>query len=204
MRTPARPGAPVAVLLLVLALLVGACSGDKDAPAAPEAGASSSGSSPTAGPDRGPKPLRTRVTLGVLTGKLGAKAKRHLKRSVTAVVDDWIDAAYVDGDYPRGNFKKSFPHFTSGARDQARHDRDLMTNQDIGKRIDGVSATRRRLRVDAVVARHRPVGATARFVLHLRTTGDLERRVAVGGRLFLTRQHGWRVFGYDVHKGALK
>ncbi|MBB6629186.1 hypothetical protein H5V45_17800 [Nocardioides sp. KIGAM211] len=200
MRTPARTGAPVAAVLLVLALLAGACSGDDggDGPGA-EASATATGS---AAADE-PAPITTTASLGVLTGKLGRKDRARFTKAVTRVVDDWIDAAYLDGDYPRGDFRASFPHFTTGARAEALRERDLMTNQDVGRRIDGVTATRRVLHIDALVVRHRPVGATARFVLRLRTTGDLERRIEVAGRLFLTQHHGWRIFGYDVHKGAL-
>lgn len=200
MTTPARSGAPVAAVLLVLAFLAGACSGGDDGP--DSSGAAPSATSTSAAPDE-PAPITTTASLGVLTGKMGKKDRARFRKAVTKVVDDWIDTAYLDGDYPRGGFGSSFPHFTTGARAEARRDRDLMTNRDIGQRIDGVTATRRVLRIDAVVVRHQPVGATARFVLRLRTTGDLERRIEVAGRLFLTRHHGWRIFGYDVHKGAL-
>ena len=44
---------------------------------------------------------------------------------------------------------------------------------------------------------------TARFVLRFDTTGRKAGTTTVRGRLFLTRKRGvWRVFGYDVAKGA--
>ena len=47
----------------------------------------------------------------------------------------------------------------------------------------------------------RPSGATARFVLRFATSGDVQRKVEVRGRLFLTPgTDGWRIFGYDVTK----
>ena len=44
---------------------------------------------------------------------------------------------------------------------------------------------------------------TAQFVLKLDTTGHKTGTTTVRGRLFLTRKRGaWRIFGYDVAKGA--
>jgi hypothetical protein len=142
--------------------------------------------------------------VGKVTGKLPRPARKKLERSVTAVVDGWLDAAYVGGDYPRSDFHDAFPGFTPGARDDARHDRALMSNQSIGKRVDTVTATRRRLRIDALVVRRRPAGVTARFILGFHTSGDLSRAFEVRGRLFLTRNGGWRVFGYEVNKGVTR
>jgi hypothetical protein len=76
-----------------------------------------------------------------------------------------------------------------------------MSNQDIARRIDAVTASRRMVRVDVLAVRGRAVGMTARFVLDLTTTGELRRKVEVRGRLLLTRtDNGWKVFGYDVNK----
>jgi hypothetical protein len=44
---------------------------------------------------------------------------------------------------------------------------------------------------------------TAQFLLTFDTTGSRAGTTTVRGRLFLTRKRGaWRVFGYDVAKGA--
>ena len=44
---------------------------------------------------------------------------------------------------------------------------------------------------------------TAQFVLKFGTTGQKTGTTTVRGRLFLTRKRGaWRIFGYDVAKGA--
>ena len=56
---------------------------------------------------------------------------------VAAVVDGWMDAAYVAGEYPRDDFADAFPGFTQGAAALATEDADLMTNADRGARIDG-------------------------------------------------------------------
>ena len=185
----------VTAILLVLALSSSACTSDADDPASPGE------SSTTAA---GPAPLATRITLGKTTGKLSTVEKRRLKRAVGKTVDGWLDAAYIAGDYPRSNFRTAFPGFTRGARAEARSDKALMSNHDIGKRIETVEATRRRLRVDALVVDGRAVSATARVVLTFTTTGDVSKDIEVRGRLFLSRADGWRIFGYDMTKGVAR
>jgi hypothetical protein len=195
MTTSARRGATAVTTLLVLAASVGACrDGASDAGAAGSS-ASSRSSAPPA--------VQTVVTVGRVTGTLPREARRRLAHQIGGVVDGWMDAAYVGGDYPRRDFADSWPGFTAGARDRARRDRDLMSNADIGERIEGVEAKRRRVTVDVLAVKRHPVGVTARVLLGFRTTGDVERKVRVQGRLYLTRgRDGWRVFGYDITKGS--
>lgn len=186
---PHRGG--VAALSLGLALGAAACSGDPD----PEKSADPRASSPP--------PLETTVRPGAVEGALGAPQQSRVVRQVGEVVDGWLDAAYVAGDYPREDFTDAFPGFTSGAAEEAAKDERLMSNADIGPRIDGVVATVRRVRVDLLGVKGEPEGATARVRLVFTTTGELERKVAVTGRLRLTRAgNGWRVFAYDVAKGS--
>ena len=121
---------------------------------------------------------------------------------VAHAVDAWFDAAYVGGDYPRDDFADAWPGFTTGAQAEAQGDKALMSNQDIGADIAGVEATARKVTVDVLAVKGKPSGATARFVLKFRTDGDVQRKVEVRGRLFLTPEaDGWHIFGYDVTKG---
>ncbi|GAB6986195.1 hypothetical protein JCM10369A_27190 [Nocardioides pyridinolyticus] len=144
------------------------------------------------------------MSFGEVTGRMDRRTRQQLATKVQAVVDGWTEAAYLGGDYPRRAFADAWPGFTRGAQEQARHDRALMSNQDIGDRIDGVQARRNVLVLDVLAVQGRPVGVTARVRLGFRTTGDLERTVRVTGRLFLTRTDGqWKVFGYDMTKGAV-
>ena len=205
MTVPPRPGplaAPALVsVLLAVALATGGCSGDQKDAAAPAAASSPASPDGSAAPAR----VSTKVTLGRVTGHLRSRERDHLKSAVAHVVDGWFDAAFVGGRYPRGDFHDAFPGFTSGARSEARHDRRLMSNADIGRRIDASQATRRRLRIDVLAVHGRPVGVTARVGLDLATTGRLHKHLEVKGRLFLTRAgDGWRVFGYDVTKGGTR
>jgi hypothetical protein len=147
--------------------------------------------------------VHTKVSVGHVPGKLSTEARKRAARNVGKVVDRWFDAAYVGGRYPREDFRDAFPGFTPGASASAHADRALMSNQPLGPRIDGVTATQRLVWVDVLPAGGRAAAATARFRLGFTTTGKAEQSVVVRGRLFLTPgPHGWKVFGYDVAKGT--
>lgn len=198
MSTSTRPVATAVSLLVLLALAAGGCSDSTDGPGA-SAPSSTSSSAPV------PDEVRTKTTLGTVTGRLAKRDRLRVAAVAGDVVDGWFDAAYVGGDYPRREFDDAFPGFTPGARAQALGDRALMSNQDVARRIDGVTARRRNVRVDVLAVRGRAVGMTARFVLDLATTGELRRKVEVRGRLLLTRtDNGWKVFGYDVNKDVAR
>lgn len=188
------------MLVLALALLFGAtgCTGDDD-PSDP--GSSSEASE---GTSHSVEEVATTATIARVTGKLGKGGREALKEKVASVVDRWLDAAYVSGDYPRSGFAGAFPGFTKGAAADARKDVGLMSNAAIGKKIDGVDARNRRLRIDVLAVHKKAVGVTARFVLDFDTSGQLARSERVNGRLFMTWHHGkgWRVFGYDVSRGV--
>lgn len=197
MSTPRRRAAGAVSLLLTLAIAATACTGDGGTSAGPDGD--------TSGSSAVPAPLKTTATMGRVTGRLARNARGPLKRHVRAVVDGWIDAAYVAGDYPRSDFKDAFPGFNKGAQAEARSDIDLMTNARLGARIDSVKATRRVVRVDVLAVRRKAVGVTARFALNFETRGEVERTQHVKGRLYLTRsKSGWQVFGYDVTKGTAR
>jgi hypothetical protein len=79
-----------------------------------------------------------------------------------------------------------------------------MSNEDIGDRIDGITPHKSVIRLDVLAVKQHPVGVTAHVFVSFGTTGDLEQKVRVKGRLFLTpTDNGWKVFGYDVTKGAV-
>jgi hypothetical protein len=183
-----------AALLLVLSL--SACSEDSSEPSADPTGGPSSTEATEA------PALETTVTLGKVVGRLPKEKRSNVRRQVGRAVDAWFEAAYVGGDYPRNDFADSWPGFTTGAKADARADKVLMSNQGIGQRVEAVDVETRKLFVDVLAPRGRASGATARFVLRFSTEGDVERKIEVRGRLFLTpTEDGWRVFGYDVSKG---
>lgn len=187
---PRRAAAAALVSLAVSGALV-ACSGEEESPSGPAAPTSSA-----------PPPLTTTSKLGVVDGRIRPREQERAVTKVTTVVDGWFDAAYVAGDYPRDDFADAFPGFTPGAADLARQDARLMTNADLGTRIDSVEAVGRRVVVDLLGVRGAAAAATARVRLAFVTDGDVRRRVTVTGRLRLVRQKdGWRVFAYDVAMG---
>jgi len=192
---PAHFRAAAAAITTAVLLAMTACSGSGDNDSDEPDADSSSAASPS-----GPPPVATHTTMGVITGKLGGKDKTRIKKKIAAVVDDWLDAAYVGGKWPRP-LEKAFPHFSNGAKRDARHDAALMSNQKYADRLETVEATKRRLRVDVLTVRKRPVAVTARFVLRMRLSGEVNRAEEVRGRLFLTNREGWKVFGYDVQRG---
>ncbi|PVG83327.1 hypothetical protein DDE18_08510 [Nocardioides gansuensis] len=200
-RAPSRLLAPLLSVLVAVALVLSGCTGD-GAGERPRKAAPARHGSPAVTSDA-PDELRTRSDVGRVVGKLPGPRRRAVRRQVTRVVDQWWEAAFLDGDYPRAGFPAAFPGFTKGAERQARRDKELMSNAALGPRVDSVRATRRRVLVDLLAVRHTVRAATARFLLAFRTTGKRAGRVEVRGRLFFTRTpRGWRVFGYDVSKGV--
>jgi len=195
MTRPLRRAGGAIAAALVLSLAAGGCSGS-DGGSGPSAAPASSGT-----PDD--HTVQTRVSYGTVTGKLAPDVRRRLATQIGDVVDGWTQAAYLGGDYPRRDFSDAWPGFTAGAQEEAHGDRALMSNEDIGERIDGVDPHKSTVRLDVLAVKQHPVGVTARVFLGFGTTGDLEREVRVRGRLFLTYTDGaWKVFGYDVTKGA--
>jgi hypothetical protein len=123
---------------------------------------------------------------------------------VGKAVDSWFDGAFVGVDYPATSFPDAFAAFTAQAKSDATRQQNLMTAGRLGAHIDGVTTLQRRVTLDVLAPRGKAAGVTARFLLRFRTTGDVRKKVTVTGRLFLTRSAGgaWRIFGYDVARGA--
>ncbi|KQV67663.1 hypothetical protein ASC64_10565 [Nocardioides sp. Root122] len=186
------------VLVLVLPLSATACSSGSDPEAAPER--------LSRGDDRATlasHPVQTRTTIHRVFGRLPDARRKVVRRQVGEVVDRWWDAAYLGGTYPRSSFPSAFPGFTKGAEARARSDKALLTNQTGGRRIDSVEARHRSVSLDILATGKQARSVTAHVVLRFDTAGDKTGTTVVRGRLFLVRKRGaWRIFGYDVSKGA--
>ncbi|GEP37938.1 hypothetical protein NPS01_16010 [Nocardioides psychrotolerans] len=199
-RPPCRPAraASAITLALLLGVPLSACSGGDSEPDA-------SGPNASAGTDvDAPAPLETVATVGKVVGKLSGPRRARLKAQVTEVVDGWIDAAYL-GSYPRTDFADAFPGFSQGAVADARTDGALMSNKAWGADLDEVVALQRRLTIDVLAPSDRAAGVTARVVLTMRLSGEVNRKERVGGSLFMTYRDGaWQVFGYDVTRGSAR
>lgn len=179
---------------LVLVAGLGACSDDGSDPD----DADVPGGSEEVAPG-----IPTTATFGKVSGRLERDGRARLKREVTRAFDRWVDAAYVAGDYPRDDFANAFKAFSKDAAALAERDQRLMSNAGLGERIDTVTATSRKLQIDVLAARGRAVGVTGRFVLVLDLDGEVRRTERIAGRLFLSNQRGWRVFGYEVKRGRV-
>lgn len=192
-RTAGRSWAVVA--LVVLGLTAGGCSGGSDDP--------SGDGDPTSSASTASEAVVTAAKLGEQAGRLSPARRQQVVDQVQKVVDGWIEAAYLGGDYPRTDFADAWPGFTAGAKADAKRDGDLMSNRDLGASIDGVEPVKRAVTVDVLSVDQRPTGVTAHVLLRFKTTGDTVKDVRVVGRLYLTKgKQGWQVFGYDVTKDA--
>ncbi len=193
-----RPAARAALATAFASVLVSTVTACSDAGDGSDASTEPSSSSR---PDE-PPALATKASIGKVNGRFDADRRKHVRERVTASVDAWLDGAFVAGDYPRSDFRDAFSSFTAGAASDARSDSVLMSNAEIGARLDAVVAKTRRLRIDVLANKGRAVGVTARFVLGLDLSGEIDRRDRIAGRLFMSYQGGgWRVFGYDVDRG---
>lgn len=194
MKMASRPALAAASMLLCLSLGATACSDDS-------AGGDAGSQAPLPSGDPATFQIETTTTIGQVVGRLPKHDRKRLSESITPVVQRWFNAAYVGGDYPRNDFRDAFPGFTAGARTEARHDLELMSNDSIGDKISGVTPKASEIALDVLAVRKKAVAVTARFRLAFKTQGDLERRVGVRGRLLLTRaKPGWRIFAYHVAK----
>ncbi len=147
--------------------------------------------------------IETKTRIHRVYGRLPDARRKAVRAQVGKVVDRWWDAAYLGGSYPRSTFPSAFPGFTAAAEQRARADKALLTNQTQGPVIDSVTAKHRAVSVDVLATDRRARSVTAHFVLRFETTGERAGTTTVRGRLFLTRRgDAWRVFGYDVAKGA--
>lgn len=156
----------------------------------------------TSGSD--PVRVETNAAVGQVAGKLGPKKRKRVLRQVTEVVDGWLDAAFVEGDYPRSDFTDAFPGFSDGAARQATGVGG-MSNTNLGPKVSGVDVVKRWVRVDVLAPGGKPAGATARVVLVMDLSGEVERRHRIKGRLVLRPAGGgWEVFGFDVRRKQVK
>ena len=155
--------------------------------------------------------MASRVVIGSVAGDVRGGARQRfaaarpaLEKSVGQAVDTWLDGGFVGVTYPRDTFPTAFTSFTPDARKDAERDKALLTLWGYRHRIDGVTTTHRKIVVDVLAPRGKPAAATARVDLRFTTSGDVAGPVEVTGRLFLTPTAAgtWRIFGYDVSKGA--
>jgi hypothetical protein len=193
-------------LVTVVLLGTAGCSGSSSSSASstPSGGSNASG-------DGGPAAVQTTVHLGKVSGIAKKKARKKFQKATPALekrvgkaVDAWFDGAYVGLTYPTDSFPDAFRSFTTQAAADARKQQKLMTNAALGPDISGATVVKRKVTLDVLAPGGAIAATTARVKLVFKTTGDKQKKVTVRGSLFLTRDpHGtWRIFGFDVAKGA--
>lgn len=195
---PLRVG--VGVLAAATVLAAGGCSGGEEPRSSQRPASSPSLAEPSPAPTLEVEPV---VRSGTIVGRFPRKDRARVEKRVARIAVRYVRAAYLAGDYPRKDFRDAFPRFTAGAARAARRDRRLLTNKTIGPRIDGVTPTGVEVKVDLLAVDKRAVAATNHVTVRFRTTGKVEKRFRVQGRLLMTKQSGrWKIFGYDLSKGA--
>lgn len=190
-------------MLVAVALVAGGCGGsDSSSPAAGPTSSAAPGAT---------SPIATTLKLGRVVGDLKKKYhkrfkshEKSLRKHVGQAVDSWFDGGFVGVTYPRTAFATAFSGFTTEAKHEARAQQKLMTNWSWRRRIDGVHTTKRKVSLDVLAPHGRAAGVTAHVVLKFTTSGHVKKKVTVTGRLFLTKdaKGTWRIFGYNVSKGA--
>jgi hypothetical protein len=198
---PHLSGAAGALVALVLVAGSTGCTAHRSPAAAPAPTASASGSpQPTHAPPSAPQ--RTSVTH--VAGSLDKPHRALLARHVGRTISAYVDAAFLGGGYPRSDFSSSFGAFTAGARADARHDQDLLTNRPFGASTTSVRATRRTAYLSVLAPKGRVAGVTAAVDLELLVDRGRRpgRHVHLAGRLLLTPTSPgrWSIFGYDLHR----
>ena len=186
-----RGGAAIAGLGLLIGSLA-ACSGD-DPGESGEPDDETTSAAPA---------LQSTVKVAQVAGRLPRAPRQRLTADVGKVVDDWIDAAHVGGEWPRTIGSEAWAGFTSQAAGMAKADTALTSASEISEKVDSVTATKRVVRLDVLAQERRARGVTARVVLDYDTTGEVAGTVQVRGRLLLTpTKNGWKIFGYDLTEG---
>lgn len=199
--TLGRAVAALIAIAVTCVAIVGGCSrSDEHKPSVASGSDSSDGETP--GKPAKP-PVTTQVVVGKVVGKLGERQKQALKDDMKKLVDGFFEAAYL-GEFPRKSFGEAYDTFTSGARDDAKRDADLLSNAAISDRIETATGVKRRVALDVLSVKGVAQGVTARFTLDFDTAGDLEQRDRVKGFLLLDHEGGhWRVFGYNVLRSVI-
>jgi hypothetical protein len=160
---------------------------------------------PEASPSPSPVPaptVKSTAKLIHVQGRFPKNRRQAAAANVAKVVDRWLQAAYVGGDYPRATSTftaKSFPGFSKGAIAQAGKQMSLMSSATIAPDIDGVEVVSSDVHVDLLANNNHPVGAVARVRLVYDTTGDRESRQTVRGSLdMVPTETSWAVFGFNI------
>ncbi len=200
----------VMVVTTVLATLLASCTHDDSStpPTAPSTGATET----TAGaPTLEKSNARLKVAIAQMRGGVKKSQRAWITRKIAKPIQGWMDTAYLQGSFPRSGTasydKATFGGWTQQAARLALHDRRVTTNAAISDKVVRVVADQRSARLFVFAFGGLTGGATAR--IHLKMTAEKKSGIrtsyVVAGQLLLTRKaNRWRIFGYDLHRTALR
>lgn len=199
---------PIAAAFLcgLLVTTAGACTagGDAAPPAVEKSASVSATAVPSATVEARPAPLNVRVTR--VAGRMRPNDRAVLADKVGSVLATYFDDAFLGGEYPRDDFDDAFATFSAGAAEQAKRDRDLLTNSTFGPTTDSVVARRQSAYLSVLAPAEVAAGVTARVALRFSVDRGEKpaKEITVKGRLMLTRTDdgGWKIFGYDLSQSA--
>lgn len=201
-----RPFGRAAAALACAVVLVGAaaCTHGPAKPAGPPAALSSqpvtSSATITA------KPVRLKVLVTRVSGRLSNKQRTALQHNVGKAISTYFDAAFLSGSYPRADFHSAFASFPHGLAVQARKDRHLLTNVALGPTTQQVVPKKKAAYLSVLAPYHVAAGVSARIELRLVDERGTKpaKRIDLTGRLMLTRRKkgGWKIFGYHLSRSV--
>jgi hypothetical protein len=199
--SPIATRSAVALVGVAVLLGTGACTREPEPDASPSPSAS-----PTESVAPAPESVPLKVVVTRVLGPLPAKDRPALEANVRKTLAEYVDGAFLAGDYPRSDFSGAFGAFTAGAARDARRDQAMLTNFPLGATTKSVRATRRTAYLSVLAPNKVAAGVTAKVdLVFVVERGDQPpQRVSLQGRLLLTRdaKAGWSIFGYDVHRSS--
>lgn len=183
---------------VVLAASLAGCTGGGDD--ATEASSEPTSTEPTASLSKPDADLKVVVRS---MARIKPADRARVKAAIAAPIQQWLDGAFVGGDYPRNTYDEGFTSWTGDATALARRDRDTTTNAALGPAVVDVVADEQIANL-YVYANHGVAGgATARLRLRLtqeKETGELVK-TWTSGSVYLSRTPaGWKIFGYDLSR----
>ncbi len=146
----------MALAAVAVLLTTGACTGGSDPGAKPSPSAS-----PTESGTPVPESAPFTVAVTRVLGTLPAAARPALEANVRRTLTEYVDAAFLTGEYPRSDFSGAFAAFTPGAARDARRDQTLLTNLPLGPTTESVRATRRTAYLSVLAPYKVAAGVTA-------------------------------------------
>lgn len=197
--------ATAAALALGCSVLTGCDDDSGSAPAPGTTATPTDGSTSTsAAPTLGVGSAQLRVRVKRLAGHVPREERRAEVARIGSVIDSWFTGGFgfVDGD--DASEPAAFAGFTPGAARQAEQQKAVTTSALLAPELAAAVPTRKSVRLSIFAPHGTAAGATADVTLVLVGLRNDRSKVelAVSGQLFLTKDSGWRIFGFDLQRSV--